>query len=88
MNNTVLKEFLICVKNNDSLEIVRTNLIDAGFKSKVMKVTNGRERYIIQISSKGLDQTDEKSNLMKLINDFKAQYLIIWHGERAIERSF
>lgn len=86
MNKAELKEFLICVKNIDGLEIVTTDLINAGFKPKVMKLTDGREKHIIKISSKGLDLTDQQSNLMKLINEFKGQDLIIWHAEREIER--
>ena len=73
------KEIMICVKDTDSLEIVRDGLIDAGFSPKVMKLTDGRGKHILKISD--ISEAKDES----LINDMKDRNLIDWFGEREIQ---
>ncbi|MDO9537702.1 MAG: hypothetical protein Q7J68_05245 [Thermoplasmata archaeon] len=79
MENITGKEVMICVKDIDSLEIVREGLIDAGFNPKVMKITDGRGKHILKISRKS------KAKSETLFNKMKERNLIDWYGEREIK---
>ncbi len=76
MEDITEKKIIICVENKDKLETVRNSIVKVGIEPKIMKTT-GSQKCIIYFS-----EGDKALAIMKLINEFKDNDLIIWHGER------
>lgn len=75
------KEIVVCIKNNETFNVVRKSIIKAGIELKVMEILDGSQNKIIMFSVKG-----EKIKVFeKIIKKLKDDDLVKWHGE--IERS-